>query len=249
MYRAIEDDFNPGSGFVSRTGIRHFFTTVGIRPVVDWGVVEGVNPFIETHHFELLSGGMETRELSGGLGLEFIDGSNGNFNFSDRFERVHEAFDVSGAEVPAGDYDFRDASVSYGTSGGRSLSASMNVGGGGYYNGDRFTLGGGVLGRVGDRMILDLSAEHNRISLPGQESVNAAAYSGRLEWFFSTTLLATALLQYDESGHELVSNLRLKWEHAPLSDMFLVLSERRDTRNDLVLERLVTLKITRLLPF
>jgi hypothetical protein len=249
MYRALDEDFTPGTGFVSRTGINHLHTTIGIRPVVNWGLVTDLNPFVETHHFELLDGGMETRELSAGLGLEFVDGSNGNLELADHFERVHESFTVSGAVVPAGDHRFRDGSVSYGTNQGRSLSARMNVGGGGYYNGDRFSLGGGVLGRLGDQMILDLSAEHNRITLPGQGSVNAAAYSGRLEWYFSTALVATGLLQYDEAAHELVSNIRLRWEHAPLSDLFLVLSDRRDTQSDQVLERLVTLKVTRLLPF
>ena len=249
MYRALEEDFDPGVGFVSRTGIRHLFTTFGIRPVVEWGPLQELNPYLQTQHFELLAGGLETRAISGGVSGEFRDGSTASVSFADRFERVHRDFSVSGATVAAGDYRFREGSAAYGTSGGRSLSARIDVGGGGYFSGDRFSLGGSLLGRFGDRAILDLSADHNRIWLPGQESVSAAAYSGQLQYFFSTALVATARIQYDQSGDELLTDLRLNWIHAPLSDLYLVLTERRDTRTDQVLERLVTFKVTRLFPF
>ena len=249
MYRALEEDFDPGVGFVSRTGIRQLFSTFGIRPVVQWGPLQELNPYVETQHFELLAGGLETRAVRGGVSGEFRDGSIASFNFADRFERVHRDFSVSGATVAAGDYRFREGSASYGTSGGRSLSARVDVGGGGYFGGERFSLGGSLLGRFGDRAILDLSADHNRISLPGQGSVSAAAYSSQLQYFFSTALVAMARVQYDQSGDLLLTDLRLNWIHAPLSDLYLVFTEQRDTREDRLLQRLVTLKVTRLLPF
>jgi hypothetical protein len=37
--------------------------------------------------------------------------------------------------------------------------------------------------------------------------------------------------------------------HAPLSDVFLVFTERRDMRTDALIERVLTLKATRLLAF
>tara|TARA_B100001123_G_scaffold127735_3_gene148563 strand:- start:9166 stop:9309 length:144 start_codon:yes stop_codon:yes gene_type:complete len=47
----------------------------------------------------------------------------------------------------------------------------------------------------------------------------------------------------------LLTDLRLNWIHAPLSDLYLVLTERRDTKAQQVLERLLTLKVTRLFQF
>ena len=70
-----------------------------------------------------------------------------------------------------------------------------------------------------------------------------------MQYFFSTALVATALVQYDDADHELLTDLRLRWIHAPLSDLYLVLTERRDTEAKQLLDRLLTLKITRLLPF
>ena len=113
----------------------------------------------------------------------------------------------AGATVPAGDHKFREGSVSYGSSGGRALSGRMNVGGGGFYNGNRFTISGSVLGRLGgDRAVIDISAEHNRIDLPGQQAVDAAVYSASVKYFFSTSLLTTALMQYDEANQEVLTD-------------------------------------------
>ena len=47
----------------------------------------------------------------------------------------------------------------------------------------------------------------------------------------------------------MVTNLRLRWIHAPLSDLYLVLTERRDTNAGSVLDRFITAKFTKLLSF
>jgi hypothetical protein len=52
-----------------------------------------------------------------------------------------------------------------------------------------------------------------------------------------------------------VTNVRLNYIHAPLSDLFLVYSERRDLRpessgvSDVLLDRRITLKATKLFAF
>jgi hypothetical protein len=55
-------------------------------------------------------------------------------------------------------------------------------------------------------------------------------------------------VQYLEASNELVSNLRFNFIHAPLSDIFLVLTERRTLDAD-VSERVITLKVSKLLAF
>ena len=94
-----------------------------------------------------------------------------------------------------------------------------------------------------------MSANHNRIELPGQETTTADVYGAKLDVFFSTTLLTSAFVQYNEADEEMVTNLRLRWIHAPLSDVYLVLTERRDTAAGAVLDRFVTMKVTKLFAF
>lgn len=247
LYRQIDDSFDPGAGYVRRWGIRHGYGTVGVRPRVEWGPLQELNPYVEAHYFSDLDGVLETRELRGGLDLDFRDGATASAQVTDRFERVRTAFSLRGAVVAPGAYDFREAQASYTTSRARPISGRASVGGGGYFGGDRLSIGGSVLGRIGYRALLDLSATHNRIELPGQAPVTADIYGAKLDVFFSTRLLTSAFLQYNEAADELVTNVRLNWIHAPLSDLYLVLTERR--RGGDVLERLLSLKATKLISF
>ncbi|MEX2466743.1 MAG: DUF5916 domain-containing protein [Gemmatimonadota bacterium] len=249
LYRQFDDAFDPGVGFVRRRAIRHGYGTIGVRPRVEWGPLQELNPYVEAHYFANLDGVLETREIRGGLDMDFVDGATASARVTDRFERVPTAFSVRGATVAPGDYAFAEAQASYTASRARPVSGQVSVGGGGYFGGDRLTFGGSVLGRLGYRALLDLSAEHNRIELPGQAPVTADVYGAKLDVFFSTRLLTSAFVQYNEASEELVTNVRLNWIHAPLSDLYLVLTERRDTAAGQVLERLLSLKVTKLFSF
>ena len=249
LYRHFDDAFDPGMGFVRRTGIDHSYATIGIRPRPNWPWILELNPYVESQVFANPEGLMETRLHTGGLDLDFRDGSSASLGVTDRFEHVFEPFAVRGAEVMPGRYDFREGSASYQTSGARRISGRVNVGGGGYFGGDRFSVGGNVLGRLGHQVLLQLSANHNVIELPEQAVTTADVYGANLDVFFSVRLMTSAFVQYNAASEEFVTNLRFRWIHAPLSDLYLVLTERRDNVGDRVLERFITLKFTKLLAF
>jgi len=249
LYRHFDEDFDPGIGFVRRTGIDHGYATVGVRPRPNWPVILELNPYVESHVYTNPAGLMETRLLTGGLGVDFRDGSNASFSATDRFEHVFEPFAVRGVEVAAGRYGFVEGSASYQTNRARRLSAGATVGGGGYFGGDRFSVRGDVRGRIGHQVLLQISANHNVIDLPGQPETTADVYGANLDVFFSVNVLTSAFVQYNAASEEVVTNLRFRWIHAPLSDLFLVLTERRDVANNQVLDRFITLKVTKLFPF
>lgn len=249
LYRRLDDDFAPGAGFVLRTGVEHTYGTIGVRPRVDWPGMLEVNPYVEAHRYVDIGGALQTREATGGLAIDFTDGSTGTITVTDYFERVSTAFSVRGAQVDVGAYDFRDVSANYTLSGARRVSGRMSATRGGYYGGDRFSLGGSVTGRVNHHVLFGLSANHNRIELPGQGATSADVYGANVDVFFSTRLQTSAFVQYNEASQEVVTNLRFRWIHAPLSDLFLVFTERRDRDAGSVLDRFVTLKFTKLLAF
>ena len=249
LYRHFDDAFDPGIGFVRRTGIDHGYATIGVRPRPDWPGILELNPYVESHVYVNPQDLMETRLITGGLDVDFRDGSTASVSATDRFEHVFESFFVRGVEVAPGRYDFREGSASYQTSGARRISGRLTVGGGGYFGGERFSIGGNVLGRMGHQVLLQLSANHNVIDLPGQEVTTADVYGVNLDVFFSVRVLTSAFVQYNAASEEFVTNLRFRWIHAPLSDLYLVLTERRDTAADRVLDRFITLKFTKLLAF
>ncbi|MDX1495243.1 MAG: DUF5916 domain-containing protein, partial [Longimicrobiales bacterium] len=207
MYRSFEDDFDPGVGFVRRTGMRHGYATFGVSPTVSGLGLLQVNPYVEGHVYTDFDGGLQTRLQTAGLDLDFADGSMASFDVTDRFERVDAPFSVRGAEVAAGRYDFVERSASYTLSGARRISGRVNVSGGEYFGGDRRSIGGSILGRMGAQVLLDLSFNHNAIDLPGQASTTADVYGAKLDVFFSTELLTSAFVQYNEADQEMVTNI------------------------------------------
>ena len=74
-------------------------------------------------------------------------------------------------------------------------------------------------------------------------------FSARVYYLASTKLVVGAWVQDNDAVEEVVSNVKLNFIHAPLSDLFVVYTERRSTRLDLVLDRRFTIKLTNLFAF
>ena len=70
-----------------------------------------MNPYVEVHHYATLGDTLVTRELQGGLVVDFTSGATLTGTASRRYELVQEDFSVSGGTIPAGGYDFDEASV------------------------------------------------------------------------------------------------------------------------------------------
>ena len=241
--------FEPGVGFVRRTGIRETYATVGAHPVPDLPKVQEVNPYGELSYITDPSGLLLNRDVVGGLSVDFRDGGNFTASYTDRFERLDRNFEVrTGAVVPAGDYGFHESKVSYKSSAGRPFSGSVSFTRGGYYDGDRTSVGMGALWRLNRHLAFDLFADRNEITLP-DASFTADVYGGRISWALSTRFFTTAFVQYNAETEEAFSNLRVNFIHAPLSDVFLVYTERRAAGSGKVIDRLVSFKVTKLVGF
>lgn len=247
MVRSIGEDFAPGVGFVRRDDLLQRYGLFGIRRTVDWPIIQLVSPFVEFDHFQTTAGVLETRQLAAGVRTEFWDGGQASIEVRDRFERVFEPFSVRGATIEPGSYDFTEVQGDYQFNRARPVSASLNATTGGYFSGSRTSLGAQLFARWSYRLVASLSINRNRIDLPDlDDPISVDVYGLRLEAYASPTLLGSALVQYNEASDELVTNVRFNWRHAPLSDVFLVYTERRDRAAGAVLDRLITLKVTRL---
>ncbi len=250
LARHVGESFEPGIGFIRRRGIRHYYATFGAHPRPSIPHVLSINPYVEGHYITDLGGTLETRTGRAALATTFRDGGTLSARYTDRLERLDEPFPVrSDVTVPVGDYSFGEGSVSYRSSGGRRLSGSVGVSGGGYFGGTRSTVQANALWRMNHQLSLELSGEHNALSVQGR-SFTADVFSARIKYSYSTKLYLRAYFQYNADTDQVITNMRLNFIHAPLSDFFLVYTERRDvTTNGGVLERYVSAKLTRLLAF
>ena len=249
MYRQIGDAFRPGMGYIRRGAIRHGYATVGVHHRRVESLWNELNPFVEMHYITNLESVLETRTGTVGFITNFSDASRLTLQYNDRFERLFEPFRVLGDhQVAAGSYGFREGSLDYQSSVGRVLSGMVGLSGGGYFHGTRRSVRLGAQWKPNYHVTVDAGAQSNRIDL-GSGPFTAEVYSGRVEYAYSTTLFGSGFVQYNGVTEELITNLRLNYIHAPLSDFFLVYTERRDTKTGTVLDRQFAAKLTRLWSF
>ena len=251
LAKHIGDDFNPGLGFVDRTGVRRWYGTVGAHPQMSGKRVFEVNPYVETDFYTNLSGSLESRTVTGAFAVAFTVGDLLTVAASDRFERLFAATPIAGVPVPMGDYAWREAQATYMVAGSKKLSGTFAVSGGDFYDGSRLTFFASARFRPSPHFTADLGINRNDLTLNGQ-SFTADVYSARVRWAKDVRTFLMGFVQYNQTTDELISNVRFNLIHAPLSDLFLVFTERRslaDAVAEPVLERGVTLKVTKLLAF
>jgi hypothetical protein len=251
MYKQVGDSFDPGVGFIRRRGMKQSYATFGAHPRPRLPFVQESNPYVEVDYITDMESVLETRTLTLGNGVDFHDGGTLSAVFADRYERLDRPFRINAnSTVPAGKYDFREGRLQYQSSLARAFAANASLGGGGYFHGERLSLGLGTIWRPNHKLSLELRADHNNIQLPDTE-FRADIYAMRLRYSHSTTLFGSAFVQYNQALEQVVTNLRLNLIHAPLSDLFLVFTERRGVggAESGVLERFLTAKVTKMVAF
>ena len=249
LWRHVGDDFNPTVGFVRRRDIRQTYATVGVHPRPPLPGVQEVNPYVELNHVADLESVLVTRIRTAGFDVSFLDGGRLSMHYADRYELLREPFRVAtDGMIPAGEYDFGSGEVQYRSSPGRALSGFFGVGGGGFFHGNRTSVSGGLLWRPNHHLSVDLTATHNNISLP-EGAFTADVFGGRVDYGFSTKLFASAFVQYNAAEEQFVTNVRFNYLYSPLSDIFLVYTERRDLDAGRTVERVLAAKVSKSIGF
>ena len=249
LWRHVGDDFNPTVGFVRRRDIRQRYATVGLHPRPPVPGIQEVNPYLEIDHIQDLASVLVTRTRTAGFGVSFLNGSGLTLNYTDRFELLREPFRVTtDATIPIGRYDFGGGSVQYRSAPGRALSGFVRVERGGFFAGTRTSLSGGLMWRPNYHLSVDLSANHNNISLPDGD-FTADVFGGRIDYGFSTKVFASAFVQYNAAQNQFVTNVRFNYLYSPLSDIFLVYTERRDLAAGMTVERVLAAKVSKSIGF
>jgi len=244
----VGDGFDPGVGFIRRNAMQQGFATFGMHPQPDIAFLQEINPYVDVSFISDLDWELETRELTGGFATTFVDGGVLRLEYSRTHDRLDVPTPIAGATVPAGVYDFSQGSARYQASGARWLSGDVTVSHGDFYDGNRTSIAGSLTLRPDYHARVDLSVQHNDLTLGGQD-LTADLYGVRLRTAFSTKVFTSAFVQYSNTTDELVANVRFNYLHSPLSDLFLVFTERRNVDLNTLIERAVIVKFTKLFGF
>ena len=229
----VEDDFRPEVGFLRRDNFRR--TSVSGRFSPRPRSIESVRQFVLEGSLDYFltadAGRLETRQQQVAMQTELENSDQFGVRLSDSYEFLQKPFTVSrseGVTIPVGGYDFTDVRLTYALGPQRLLNGRVEVATGGYFDG-KLTSVDLSRGRVdlSPRLSVEPSVSFNWIDLPGGE-FRTDLLRGRLNYTFSPRMFVSGLFQYNSTNHTLGTNLRLRWEYSPGSELFVVFTEEQD---------------------
>ena len=228
----VEDNFIPEVGFVRRDNLRRTNVTGRFSPRPR--SIESVRQFTFEAGLDYLltadTGLLETRRRAARFSTELENSDRAGIDFTSSFERLDEPFDIApGVVVPVGGYSFSDVRLSYSLGQQRRVSGSLSLQKGTFWSGD-ITSVAYTRGRVSvqDQLSFEPSVSFNWIDLP-EGSFTTTLVQSRVNYTFTPRMFFSGLLQYNSSGNSLNTNLRLRWEYSPGSELFVVYTEDRNT--------------------
>ena len=228
----IEDHFNPEVGFVRRDNVRR--TTASGRFSPRTSSIDWVRRFSLSAGLDYTQSAddrvLETRIQDVELEIQLENSDRFTVSAVDRYELLTSSFTIApGVTLPVGGYGFRDVGASYSFGQQRPVSGSISVRTGSLWSGDSTSVGlsqGRV--EVTPRVSVEPSVSVNWVDLP-EGSFTTTLGRVRVNYTVIPRMFFSGLLQYNSSSDAVSTNVRLRWEYSPGSELFVVYTEDRDT--------------------
>jgi hypothetical protein len=189
------------------------------------------------------SGRLQTKCNDFHLPIDFQNGAQVEMGRNPTTDYLSEPFRISGTAVTPREYKFNDYFILGNTDMSRRLSANGRLSAGRFYSGYKHSYLGGGAFRVNYKLTTSLQYTYNNIDL-AEGRVKQNLLVARVNYGFSTTMFLNALIQYNSDSHQWSSNVRFDIIHHPLSDIFVVYNEHRDSSTGGLVDRALIAKIT-----
>jgi len=172
------------------------------------------------------------------------------------YEFLFDPFDIADdVTIPVGGYEFQDYFISYAMGAQRRIAGTLSLQRGEFFGGNITTVGY-TRGRIEitPQFSFEPSVSVNRVELP-QGDFTAKLATTRVTYTFTPRMFFGGLLQYNSTRNTLSTNLRLRWEYQPGSELFVVFNDQRDTELTnthgfpMLENRAFVVKVTRLFRF
>lgn len=248
-YLTIQDNFNAEVGFVPRRGMRKSSTELSLTPRpeerIPW--IREFRPSVQLDYITDQENVLETRELDARFSIVFRNSSYLSFSRRATLDRLKETETILGQRIRAGDHQFEEYSALFSSDRSRMFNGFVRLGSGTFYDGERDSYSLGLGFQPNAQFGLDVFWSHNDLNFPSRE-FSTDLISTRANYSFTTDMFLNALIQYNSQAREVQSNIRFNLIHKPLSDLFIVYNERRDSTGG-PLDRALILKLTYLFSF
>jgi hypothetical protein len=248
-YNAVQGNFNPEVGFLRRRDFSQYTGEVAWRPQLERSqTIRNLDFGATLDYYENGEGAIETRSQEANVGLLFENNGSVNYAINQTFDRLATDTRILSATVSAGDYQYLAQTVSFSTNQSRRVSGSGNYTWGEFWDGTRKSFEGGFGFTPNYHLNVDLSYSRNDVTLPSGP-ITTDLVGLRLVYAFTGRASLNAFVQYNADTHQISSNIRFNFIHHPLSDLYVVYNDRRDTHSNLLMERSVIVKLTNLFDF
>ncbi|MDA1092169.1 MAG: DUF5916 domain-containing protein [Acidobacteria bacterium] len=252
----VGENFNPEVGFLRRNDFRRTFVQGHFSPRPSMALVRQFKFGGSMDYIENVAGVVESRIARGSFETEFENSDRFVADVQRSYEFLFDPFRIApGVTIPVGGYDFQDYFLSYSMGAQRRLAGTLSLQKGDFFGGT-ITTAGYTRGRVEitPRFSFEPSVSVNRVELP-RGAFTAKLATTRITFTLTPRMFFGGLLQYNSTRNTLSTNLRLRWEYQPGSELFVVYNDQRDTelmsaRGFPMLEnRAFVVKFTRLFRF
>ena len=248
-YNAVQTNFNPEAGFVRRRDNTNYAGEFTWKPLLRRSEsIRNLSFGTSLDYFNGGNGKIETREEGATAGITFENNAFINVGMTQTFDRLVRPTLIQRIAIPAGDFQYRQYSASFNTSQSEKLSGTGGVNWGEFWNGHRKSYNAGLGLKPNYRLNFALNYTRDRIELPAGTSTSDLVGT-RFIYGFSPRSFVNAFVQYNGQTHEVSTNIRFNITYRPLSDLYLVYNDRRDSRNGEPVERAFVVKLTNLFNF
>jgi hypothetical protein len=226
-YLHIGEDFNPGLGYVRRTGIHRYNSNFSFQPRP--AGLEQVRKLRFSYVNDFTTSlGNEMESQNHSLYPVFIDFQSGDqfwFRVQRQFDAPETAFKIADdITVDEGNYWGTDYQVKMLFTQRRMFSGTFNFGWGEYYNGNRQTFDVETDFVPSKHLFTALDYTYNHFDLVGGEAdVHVGEF--RMRFNFTPDLSWSHQLQWDSISESFGYNSRVQWEFQPGSTAFFVLNQ------------------------
>jgi hypothetical protein len=224
--RRLETNFNPGLGYVSRTGIDDYTLEFGNTWRPRDSAIQSVFSGIDAQRVEFLDDGSVQSQVLVLRGLEIE--TRGRDELSLRYitsdEGLRRPFEITpGVILPVGDYSFDEYEIALTTGNQRTFSGNFTIRDGDFYSGERLRLDTTVSWRPNQHFRTSAQYEYNDVQMPqGDFIVRLVRLT--FETAFTSAWSWVNLLQYDNLSETIGINSRLHWIPQAGREGFLVLN-------------------------
>jgi hypothetical protein len=221
----VQDNFDPGIGFVTRRGYRR------IAPELKFMPRPSRNRYVRRLEF---GGSVDVQtDLHNDLLARTIDvtlfqanlhsGDNLSLSTSRNHERLDEPFKLSNEiTLPfAAEYDFSRFQFWMQTANRRVLALQLRYNVGGFYSGDRTERGLNLTVRARAGLIASFNGQWNSVTLP-EGNFSTRLYRVNLENQFTPYIALVNTIQYDSQSAVLGWQSRFRWILTPGNDLYVV---------------------------